>query len=261
MQSAGVIYLADIRPGECTLSPSCYSARPLGSSPAVAYLVGPTSIEIDGDSSHTFMEADLTTSSSTALADYANFEATDPVDGDLYVLSLARPRVNGVLLTYTRLGIYGHFAASNKATIDFNLFAFGVLTKGRDMPRGGSASYSTYYSAAIYTNPGGPYYADNTTGSAAFTADFHDGAVSTSIDLDNARNSDPSGSPKSFGVLTGSGSIASGGPGFDGTFTNPGVSGEFDGAFFGPKAAEMGMAFHAVGSGFSVDGQVAGRKN
>ena len=256
IEAAGVTYVADGLPGNCS-APSCYSARPLGSGSTITYLVGPQSIEVQGDSSHTFGAADVTTNGSFPFGTYVNFHGTDSGAGDDFGLTLDRPEVNGVPLTYARIGIYAH-GASNHATIDFSLFAFGVLAE--HLPKQGSATYSTNYNADVYDG-GATYVADSTTGSATFDVDFGSGDVTSSIDLNNAQNANTPGSPKSFGVLTGTGTIAAGSPGFDGTFTNPGVSGEFDGAFFGPKAAEMGMAFHADGSGFAVDGVVAGRKN
>lgn len=258
VQSAGVTNLADGRAGHCAHSGLCYGGRALGDGPTVTYLVDPQSIEISGDSSHTFGSADTTSDGTSTFATYVNFDGTDPGSGDDFRLTLYRPSVNGVPLTYTRFASYLHIG-SNHVLVDSSLFAFGVLTE--QMPKRGAATYSTTYNANIQDGTGARYIADNTTGSATFSADFGSGDVTISIDLDNARKADAPGSLKSFGVMTGTGSIVYGGPGFDGSFTDLGSSGEFDGAFFGPKAAEIGMAFDVERSDFVADGIVAGKKN
>lgn len=240
-------------------APSIYS---FGSGATVTYLVGSQSIRVVTDaSSRTFGQSNIEN------GDFANdilFALTDADTGESFGLFLARPTIDYVPLTYTRLGTYHHDDASG-SPLDIQNFVFGVVTDGADVPTTGSAAYSTSFGAAIVDNSdkASPpiYIANNTTGSATFTADFLAGSVSTAIDLNNAEHFAGAASVKSFGILTGSGLIQASSPAFDGTLTGSDVSGEFHGAFFGPQAAEMGMVFRAKGADLSISGSLEGRKN
>lgn len=60
-------------------------------------------------------------------------------------------------------------------------------------------------------------------------------------------------------ALVASGTISSAGPGFVGTLTGAnGVAGGFAGAFFGPKALEMGSSWYLSGNDFSASGRMIG---
>jgi hypothetical protein len=228
----------------------------------VTYLVGSQSIEIvTRSSSRIFGQSDI------AFGDAVNdvsFDVTDPQSGERYRLGISRYPVDGVPLTYTRIGNYLHNSADGPA-LDGDNFVFGISTDGADVPKTGSATYSTSYLGAV-SDTSDPknttvYIADNTSGSASFTADFLAGRVTTTIDLNNAKQWMDLGGVKSFGILSGTGLIVSNSPAFDGTFTNADIPGEFHGAFFGPQAVEMGLNFQATGRDFQAGGWVVGRKN
>lgn len=192
------------------------------------------------------------------VGDTVAFESVDSVTGDVYDLTLRRLSVGGVALTYTRLADYVHSDSYGHLAEGYT-FAFGIPTGSADMPKTGSASYSTNYFATVSDPLGaGLYIADNSTGAAVFSADFGMGTVSTAIDLSNLALPNHT-STHNFGVLNGVGRIDSNGSGFAGNWTDPAVNGGFAGAFFGPKAAEMGMGFDASGV-IQVTGWMAAKK-
>lgn len=231
-----------------------------GSGPKIVYLVDSGSIRIkNADGSRTFHRSDLQGPDISGAADFKQTDAS----GDSYEIDLNRPSVSGVPLTYTRTGFYTHLDAGGSID-NTESFVFGVPTEDADMPKTGSASYATFYSVGIIdkhaTVVPAIFGADDFTGSASFTADFLNGSVSTTIDMNNAQHFLDPATVKDFGVLHGTGAIASTGPAFDGAFTDPGVSGEFHGSFFGPHAVEMGMEFHASSSDFDATGTLVGRQ-
>jgi hypothetical protein len=119
------------------------------------------------------------------------------------------------------------------------------------MPKSGTANYQTaVHGVQIQA---GAIYDLSTASTATFSADFGAGTIATTLHLAGSRynpvtmttGTEP---PTDWGSYTGSGTIASGGPGFSGTLTSTpsssvSASGEFAGAFFGPQAKEMGYTW------------------
>ncbi len=232
-------------------------ASPLGDGATVTYLVSTDGIEVESASgTHSFGPSDISEDYSDLVV-FGDLDAT--VAGDRLTLSI--PTVDGVRLSYVRHGI---FSVTNLAGLfdEFELFAFGDTTEGAGMPVSGMASYSNTFYASIsdVANPGSPslYTADDSTGSASFIADFGLGRVYTSIDLNNAEHFINANDVKDFGVLQGEGQIAAGSPAFSGDITSAGVTGGFEGAFFGPSADEVGMIFNVSGADFRTTGYVMG---
>ncbi|MFP5330356.1 MAG: transferrin-binding protein-like solute binding protein [Alphaproteobacteria bacterium] len=127
-------------------------------------------------------------------------------------------------------------------------FLFGYPTETADMPRSGTASYSTAVFGS-YTGMNANDPITSFTGSATFTADFGTSTVSTALTLPFAR----AGSSSS--TYNGSGAIS--GNEFSGQFTSSTdpyfSSGSFAGGFFGPAAEEMGYTFTLTTGGGATD--------
>jgi hypothetical protein len=185
--------------------------------------------------------------------------------GGTFVLTV--PSVNGIALSYTAQGSWNHFG-NNVLSAYFGVS--GVPTIAGDMPRNGTATYQTSV-AGLAVRTDGAYNLD-TTSSGTFSADFGAGTVATTLHLAGVPSSatpflpGPGAQPSAdFGSYTGTGTIASGSPGFSGTLASTGSSsvvanGEFAGAFFGPQAKEMGYGFYVASTGFSAQGTVVGTK-
>jgi hypothetical protein len=125
------------------------------------------------------------------------------------------------------------------------------------MPRSGTATYTTGVGGTMVAD-GVPYSLAGPS-SASFTANFASSSVSTTLHFAGAQLG--GGASADFGQFTGSGTITSGSPGFIGTLTGTGATGEFSGSFFGPKAAEMAFGWALSGPNLSGAGIAVGTKN
>ncbi|MBB3956957.1 transferrin-binding protein-like solute binding protein [Novosphingobium sediminicola] len=190
-------------------------------------------------------------------------------------LSVNTPSVGGVDLSYTRIGVWSIWN-TNYGGYQTATGIFGVSTLASDMPRSGSASYTTSINASATQNSGTfpNFRVDQATSAVNFTANFGANTLSTSLNLNafpqtGISNGLPIYSTTAVPLvnLSGSGTISSTGSTFAGTLlaTNATMTGQFAGGFLGPQAAEMAYFFGVSGTfptgydGF-VLGAVAGRK-
>lgn len=179
--------------------------------------------------------------------------------GGVIVGSLTTPSISGVALSYTRFG-----TLVNQPTgvpLDGHAFTFGVPTQASDLPRSGSAAYTSAVGGSAFV-AGSPVSLRLTGSTATFSADFGAGTIATALNL--------VGTPLSGGTrifldsVTGTGSISGPKPGFTGTLTGTGsVSGNFAGMFYGPNAVEFGYDYlvsgtSGAGLSFSAVGGVFG---
>lgn len=176
---------------------------------------------------------------------------------DQFFLSI--PTVSGVPLSYTVVGSWGRFDTTNNTGI-VRLAVGGAPTLASDMPKTGTATYSTATGgSAVATGVSVPYtLTGNST--STFSANFGTGALTSSLTLAGTPASG-GGAVTNFGTYNGTGAIAASGPGFTGTLTGAGATGLYSGAFFGPKALEMGYEWSLTGSNFTAVGTVTGVKN
>ncbi|NKJ00435.1 transferrin-binding protein-like solute binding protein [Novosphingobium sp. SG707] len=192
-------------------------------------------------------------------------------------LTVSTPNVGGVDLSYTRIGSWGIWNASYN-NYQTSTGIFGVNTLASDMPRTGSANYTTTVVGSAYQNSGSfpTFRIDSATSTANFTANFGTNSVSTALNLSAFPQTGVSNGAATYSTvatpllsMTGSGTISSSGSTFSGVMTsttaNSNLAGQFAGGFFGPQAAEMGYFFGASGtlpSGYPgfVLGTVTGRK-
>lgn len=204
----------------------------------------------------TFTAADEVPGQSTPLARL--FNKPNPAGG-VFGGSLTTPRVNAVPLSYTRFGTF--FSTGPGVPLDGHAFVLGEYTRSNDLPKMGTASYTTSVGgSAIVLGAPAPH---NLTGSTAtFSANFATGDITTGINL--VATPIFGGARIALDRLSGIGSISGPKPGFTGVFTGSGsVEGSFSGAFFGPKAVEFGYSFlvggtSGLGRRFTAIGGVAG---
>lgn len=174
---------------------------------------------------------------------------------DQFFLSV--PSVSGVPLSYTLTGSWGRFDTTNGTGL-VRLAVGGAPTIASDMPKTGTATYSTAIGgSAVVPGTAAPY---TLTGSstATFSANFGTGAITTAMTLGGTQTGP---AVTNFGTFNGTGTLTSAGPGFTGTVSGTGANGVFSGAFFGPQALEMGYQWSINGSALSAAGTVTGRKN
>jgi len=167
------------------------------------------------------------------------------------------PNVQGVSLSYMRYGLIedGRQRSMNpNAPFAFSFF-FGLPTATSAMPKSGTATYNTALEGGIISDS---QYAMN--GASQFSANFSAGTLTTQIEAKGQGLLDAS-KLINLGTFGGTGNIAGGGPKFSGTFSDGGVTyGNFDGAFFGPDAQEMGYHFVIEKDGARAIGNVAGAR-
>jgi hypothetical protein len=240
------------------------STQALGSGVTIAYTASTNSYKLtapDG-STTTFGPADLASNSPPPLsvpppANTQQWFRNNGTTSDSFRLTV--PQVNGVALSYTVVADWEH--VNNLGQTGVARIAIGGMpTLASDMPRTGSATYATAVTGTA--NRGG--ISDSLTGNstATFSADFAHGSVTTALNL---VRSGLNVQPLALGSFNGTGTISSTGPDFTGTLSGGDTSGiaatgAFAGAFFGPKALEMGYAWYVSGGAFSAVGAVTGVK-
>jgi hypothetical protein len=118
----------------------------------------------------------------------------------------------------------------------------------------GTGSYSTVVDGT-FVNTTGSYAV---SGTGTFSANF--GAATIGYSTTASATPETSGTAFSFGIMTGSGSIAVRGAGFSGTGTTNGSGYAMDvaGNFYGPAAQEVGGLFHIRGNGGNGTGVIVG---
>jgi len=125
----------------------------------------------------------------------------------------------------------------------------GFETVRSDLPRTGTASYTSYVTGAAI----GPDREYPVEGSVSITADFANASVSTALALKSGG--------QGIGNFNGVAPIDSGTSRFKGDLTANGTTqGSFSGSFFGPQAAEVGYTYRVQTSIGTVDGGAVGKK-
>ena len=115
----------------------------------------------------------------------------------------------------------------------------GYQTTSADLPKSGSATYSGQVQGVL-SDPTG-VYSLNSTSTGGLTANFATGSVTTTLALSGKLT--PTSAVVDFGNYNGTATISSA-AGYQGVLTSTsGYTGNFDGAFYGPAAAETGYTF------------------
>jgi len=208
---------------------------------------GTFTLTAPGGTTGTFTQADFVPAASDATTRV--FEKFTGARGQELILS--RPLVGGVQLSYLEVGQFADFDTLNG---QIWLAVGGVPTLASDMPKSGTATYTAMTSGSII-GPTTANRTDDNASSATFSANFGTGAINTTLHLIGAAPT-----PTDYGTFTGTGSIASGTPGFTGSFAGTAGAG-FSGAFFGPQAKEMGYTYIFTSGSNTVIGSTVGRKN
>lgn len=173
------------------------------------------------------------------------------------LLQIVPTSSSGVPFSYTVLGSWGQFdTTTNLGTI--RLAVGGVPTLGTDMPRTGSATYSAGTGGTIVSS--GTVYNLQGNSTMNFAANFADNSVTLALFLAGIPANTNVGPAINFGPFNGFGSISANTSSFSGTLSGTGATGLFSGAFFGPQAQEMGMAWYLNGATISGAGLAAGVK-
>ena len=203
----------------------------------------------------TFAPADKdTVNSNSATTAYSKAAGTKTEDLILLNPGTTNPEL---ALTYSSYGAWQSIT-SNGTTADAStvFLVFGVKTQQADLPVSGTASYQTIIDG-LFAGTGGLYVLN---GSSSFSANFGAGTVSFSMSPTGIHILD--GSTKTFGSLSGTGTINAGAASFDASApASGGYSASLLGKFYGPAAAEMGATFLLSGADGQGNGVIIGKKN
>jgi hypothetical protein len=203
------------------------------------------------NSSTAFGLSDLDKSNSTEK----NYQFIRKENDDNYGLFLLVPGNPETKLTYVTYGAWQHeHQGSTSFDFETSFFVFGINTPTNDMPKTGSAVYSTVVDG---------FWADDTglsalDGSGNVTADFGSGKVNGNFTVEGVNVS--TRTAKNLDTFTGTGTIS--GNGFSGSFngTSTNYKGNWDGGFFGPAAEELGGTFRVTDGGNQAVGVFVGKK-
>jgi hypothetical protein len=212
----------------------------------------------DGSSSQSFMPINKSVANSNAVVSVYNVSGTGGRTEQLVLFNPGSGNTT-LALTYVSYGAWQTVSGTTSVNFDQRYFVYGIR-QGANQPSTGSASYVTTVDGFWSTTTG--LYALG--GSATFNANFSNLTVSTNLNLTgtNIENSNS----KSLGIFNGTGTIASLGGAFNGTFAHQGTdadgnvySGAFNGAFFGPTGSEVGYTFRLTGPNGAAVGAVVGK--
>lgn len=232
------------------------SSQAFGSGTTVAYNAAADSYTVTapGGATQTFTSADLQPPNQQQLNTVTYLKDTGQTHE---TLSLIAPTSGGnVPLSYTVVGTWSTLNSSTM-TATTRVAVGGSPTLVGDMPKTGSASYSMGVGGAA--NSTGTNYTLSGNSSATFTANFANGTVATALTLAGTPSAG-GGAVENFGTFNGTGTIASGGPGYSGTLTGATANGVFSGAFFGPQALETAYGYNLNGVTFNAGGGATGIK-
>lgn len=158
----------------------------------------------------------------------------------LYILNNLAPGsgTNAPTLQFHYLS-FGEWRDSNSNS--GTSFIYGTQALPADMPKTGTASYSLL----VRAQSTGGY--TSYIGDGALTADFASGQLSARVDVYGSSIGGLYDFP--YAMMKGNGTIASGSSTFSGQLaaTNNSYTGDFQGAFYGPNAPEVGLTFSVKG--------------
>jgi len=211
----------------------------------------------------TFPEANRTTSGY-----FDTYQSSEPANTTLTLYNNVRAGASQsgapINLTYLSFGYYRYDDPRDDGLLGLHFedyIMFGYRTEASDMPKTGSATYSTaVFADTMSMDNNDPI--TSITGTATFTANFGAGTVDTALTLPFAHEG------STFSTYDGNGAIT--GNLFTGKFTtsdDPDFHyGNFAGGFFGPAADEMGYTFSLnrggnVGPNTYTIGAVVGTKS
>lgn len=200
-----------------------------------------------------FGPADRTSSTNT-LTNYEKRSGNRQENLSLFNPGAGNPQL---VLTYASYGAYQSLTQGSPIGVDTIFFAYGVRTVPTDMPKTGTASYTTVVDGQFAGTSG--VYAMGGLGS--FSADFAASTVQATLQL-RGQNVVTSGL-RDFGTHALTGTIRSEQTGafFSAAGGSAGTTVNMQGAFYGPGAAEIGANFGIINADGRGVGAMVGRKN
>jgi hypothetical protein len=200
----------------------------------------------------TFGPANIT-SSAGAFTRYSKTSGATTETLRLLNQSPANPLI---ALSYTGYGQWRRSTTnSTGAAVNDTYLVYGTKTASADVPRIGSAHYSTILDGT-FVNKNGAYAV---SGTGNLTANFAGSSIL--YDATATGTKEVGGASLPFGTMTGSGTITFASSGFKGTgvANGSGYTMDVNGNFFGPAAAEVGGLFRITGVGGNGQGAMVGK--
>jgi hypothetical protein len=197
-------------------------------------------------------------SAANSTSDITVYDKSSGTKGDNLVLFNPGSGNKQLALTYTTYGAWQTINTSTSLDVSTVFFVFGVKTATSDMPKTGTATYKSVIDG-LFAGPTGIYALG---GTSSLAADF--GAGTVDFQMTPLGQNILTSAAKSFGTLTGSGTIAAGGSSFVAT-SDAQIGGSYAaslaGQFYGPQAAEFGATFQLTGPDGQGNGAMVGKKN
>lgn len=199
-----------------------------------------------------FVGADLTTAPAAATPIYAYSKSTVST-GAFSQLTLLNNSVTGQVtsdtaLSFSYLSYLSWYRGDTTAGAKRVTFAtYGNAAQTTELPTTGTVAYTMRLAGKyVIARPAAAGTVGDLTGTVTTSVNYGTGAVTISVQLQ--RNG------VAYATLAGTGSITSGRNQFTGTLSNTAGSGggSFQGLFYGPQAAEVGVTFTL--NGVSADG-------
>jgi hypothetical protein len=162
-----------------------------------------------------------------------------------------------IALTYVDYGQWRRTStASGTTSVNDTYLVWGSRTPSANIPRTGSASYSTIVDGTFVNKDGA--YAVN--GSGSLTATFDTASIAYSATATGTKEIGPGSI--AFGTMTGTGSISFAAGMFRGTGTadTQGYKMDVVGNFYGPAAQEIGGLFRITGNSGQGQGAIVGHQ-
>ncbi|NLS25474.1 hypothetical protein S2M10_04410 [Sphingomonas sp. S2M10] len=194
------------------------------------------------------------TSSTNTLSNYEKRSGNRQENLSLFNPGAGNPQL---VLTYASYGAYQAITQGSPIGVDTIFFAYGVRTAPSDMPKTGTASYTTVVDGQ-FAGANGVYAMG---GQGSFSADFAAATVQATLQL-RGQNVVTNGL-RDFGTHALTGAIRSEQTGvfFSAAGGANGATVNMQGAFYGPGAAEIGANFGIINADGRGVGAMVGRKN
>lgn len=221
-----------------------------------------------------FVNANLITAPAPAVTEYVfrtndaatgKFAQVEFLNNTLPAQTTGGPAVitNDPVLALTQLS-YGNWwrgdSTAGQKRLTYTIFGYPtVLT---DMPKTGTANYTTRVVARLVSVANGATTISRVTGTVTTSVDFSTGLVSTTMDLSTL---DANGTPTPYLTVAAQGGILAGQNQFSGSLVNGGpLSGTIAGGFFGSQGSQIGIVFAASGTVGGANqrliGEIVGKK-
>lgn len=222
----------------------------------------------EADEESRFTGADLQTVPAAGVTEYVYRESTAPTTPgaftqlEIYNNLVRDPATpdsapEGYQKTFKRSSYAAWWrGASTAGAKRITYGTFGYPTVASDLPKTGSATYTTTVAGRAVISPAtGASSVNKLTGTVTVSINYATGLVTVTMDLSRVT----AGGNVAYGTFTGTGAIPVGSTQFTGSF-GPGstIGGTFQGVAYGSQGSELGISFALSGTVAAGDSRAVG---